>query len=306
MRNIKSIFYFCEIVEYVCNNGRFNAECVIDITTKSAVPKKHSDKGITQIHASSERSTMKNAVISGISQVSILKCIVVSLGMTVLVFLGSMETLLRAFGQSDLLPSGYVGTFMSNALDQDAVVSLIPILAVIPFSGVYVDDLKSKFARFFLIRCSYSDYIISRILITFFCSGGCIAFGGLSAWIISALLFMPMELTGEVDWVIISTVVQKLILMLCNGGLWAVIGISMSSLMESKYVAYASPFVIYYFLVILCERYISDSYLLYPPNWTNPNKWPYGAWGAAIFLIELTMVFSILFVNRAGRRLREL
>ena len=249
---------------------------------------------------------MKNPVISGLCQASILKCIVVSLVMTVLVFLGSMETLLRAFGQAGLLPSGYVGTFMSNALKQDAVVSLIPILAVIPFSGVYVDDLKSKFARFFLIRCSYSDYFISRILIAFFCSGGCITFGGLAAWIISALLFMPMELAGEMDWVVISTVVQKLILMFCNGGLWAVIGISMSSLMESKYVAYASPFVIYYLLVILCERYIPDAYLLYPPNWTNPDVWPYGTWGAAIFLLELTLVFSILFIIRAGRRLQEL
>lgn len=249
---------------------------------------------------------MKNTVISGMGQASILKCIVVSLGMTVLVFLGSMETLLRAFGQSDLLQSGYVGIFMSNALEQDAVVSLIPVLSVISFSGVYVDDLKSKFARFFLIRCSYSDYLISRILIVFFGSGCCIAFGGLTAWIISALIFMPMELAGEVDWAVISTVVQKLILMFCNGGFWAVIGITMSSLMESKYVAFASPFVIYYMLVILCERYISDAYLLYPPNWTNPDVWPYGTWGAAIFLLELTLVFGILFIIRAGRRLQEL
>lgn len=249
---------------------------------------------------------MKNAVISGLCQASILKCIVVSLGMTVLVFLGSMETLLRAFGQSGLLPSGYVGTFMSNALEQDTVVSLIPVLAVIPFSGVYVDDLKSKFARFFLIRCSYSDYLISRILIAFFCSGGCIAFGGLTAWSISSLLFMPMELAGEADWGAISTVVHKLILMFCNGGLWAVIGISMSSLMESKYVAYASPFVVYYLLVILCERYFPGAYLLYPPNWIDPDVWPYGVLGAAIYLLELTLAFGTLFVIRAGRRLREL
>lgn len=249
---------------------------------------------------------MKNALISGVYQISILKYIIVLLGMTVLAFLGSMEMMLRAFRQPNLLPSGYVGTFMSHALEQDAVLSLIPVLSVIPFSGVYVDDLKSKFARFFLIRCSYSDYLISRILIAFFCSGGCIAFGGLTAWSISALLFMPMELAGETNMLVISTVVQKLILMFCGGGLWAVLGLSMSTLMESKYIAYASPFVIYYLLVILCERYFPDAFLLYPPNWTNPEVWPYGAWGAAIFLIELTLVFSMLFVIRAGRRLREL
>lgn len=249
---------------------------------------------------------MKNALISGVYQVSILKYIIVLLSITILAFLGSTEMILRAFRQPNLLPSGYVGSFMRHALEQDAVLSLIPVLSVIPFSGVYVDDLKSKFARFFLIRCSYSDYFVSRILMAFFCSGGCIAFGGVVAWIISALLFMPMELSGEVDWDVISTVIQKLILIYCNGGLWAVIGISMSSLMESKYVAFASPFVIYYMLVILCERYISDAYLLYPPNWTNPDVWPYGTWGAVIFLLELTLVFGILFIIRAGRRLREI
>ena len=98
----------------------------------------------------------------------------------------------------------------------------------------------------------------------------------------------------------------QIMLMFCNGGLWAVIGITISSLMESKYVAYASPFVIYYLLVILCERYIPEAYLLYPPNWTNPGVWPYGAWGAAIILLELSLVFCILFIIRAGRRLREL
>lgn len=72
------------------------------------------------------------------------------------------------------------------------------------------------------------------------------------------------------------------------------------------YIAYTSPFVTYYLLVILCERYFTDAYMLYPPNWINPDVWPYGFWGAVIFLLELTLAFGILFVIRAGRRLREL
>ena len=182
--------------------------------------------------------------------------------MTILVFLGSTEALLRTFGHSGLLPSGYVGTFTSNALAEDAVVALSPVLAVIPFSGVYVDDLKSKFARFLLLRSSYFDYLISRILIAFFCGGGSIAFGCLSAWGISALVFFPTQLAGEADWVVVNLVVHKLILLFCNGGLWAVIGLSLSTVMESKYVAYISPFIVYYLLVILYERYFPDAWLV--------------------------------------------
>ena len=249
---------------------------------------------------------MNNVVISGAGQASILRCIVVSLGMTILVFLGSTEALLRTFGHSGLLPSGYVGTFTSNALAEDAVVALSPVLAVIPFSGVYVDDLKSKFARFLLLRSSYFDYLISRILIAFFCGGGSIAFGCLSAWGISALVFFPTQLAGEADWVVVNLVVHKLILLFCNGGLWAVIGLSLSTVMESKYVAYISPFIVYYLLVILYERYFPDAWFLYPKNWLNPEIWPYGVVSAAVFLLELTFFAGLLFYFRGRRRLESL
>ena len=92
-----------------------------------------------------------------------------------------------------------------------------------------------------------------------------------------------------------------------NGGFWAVVGITMSTLMESKYIAYASPFVIYYLLVILYERYFPDCFLIYPREWINPsNLWPFGYWGPAILMIELTLVFASIFIYRAGRRLRQL
>ena len=62
----------------------------------------------------------------------------------------------------------------------------------------------------------------------------------------------------------------------------------------------------YYLRVILYERYFSGIFLLYPPNWIKPEAWPFGWVGAAVFLLELTVTFAILFVVRAERRLREL
>ena len=84
------------------------------------------------------------------------------------------------------------------------------------------------------------------------------------------------------------------------------VGIAMSTLMESKYIAYASPFVVHYLLVILYEQYFPKAFLLYPPNWMDPELWPFGAWGASVFLLELVLAFGILFILRSGRRLREL
>ncbi len=51
---------------------------------------------------------------------------------------------------------------------------------------------------------------------------------------------------------------------------------------------------------------ISSVFPLYPPNWTNPDAWPFGALGVTLFLLELTAVCGIVFILRAGKRLQEL
>lgn len=249
---------------------------------------------------------MQKGILSGIYQANTTKFYISILITMLFIFIGSTENLIRAIRQQSPLPTGYNISFVKYALNTAAVVSFLPVIAVLPFSGVYVDDIKSKFARFYLIRTNYEHYLWSRILVCFLCGGAVILLGSLLSWGISALLFMPMEMAAEKGAVSTASIWPILVLLFLTGGLWSVVGMAMSTFMESKYIAYASPFVIYYLLVILCERYFPDAYLLYPPNWTNPDAWPYGALGATVFLLELTLVFSILFVIRAGRRLREL
>ena len=249
---------------------------------------------------------MKNAISSGLHQALTVKWVASTFGIFLLIFLGSSEMLIQTFQQPELLPQGFNNTFFDSALSQETVVSFLPVLAVLPFSASYVEDLKGKFARFFLIRCSYMDYSISRILVAFLSGGGAVALGALMAWGSTALFFLPRQLAGEPDPDIVVSILGKLLLLFCNGGLWSVVGVTMSTFMESKYISYASPFVTYYLLVILCERYFPKAFLLYPPSWIDPKPWPFGVWGAAVFLLELAITFSILFILRSGRRLREL
>ena len=130
--------------------------------------------------------------------------------------------------------------------------------------------------------------------------------GGLFSWGASALLFMPMEKYAQEGESSVIEMLPVLGLLFLNGGFWSVVGMSMSTLMESKYISYATPFVLYYLLVILYERYFSDLFIIYPKTWTDPSAWPFGCWGAAIFLLEMTLIFAILFAFRAGRRLQQL
>lgn len=249
---------------------------------------------------------MINAIQTQLKLAGGIRFVLGILAMGIVVFLSSANLFILAFREVELLPGGYHLDFILTALKSDSVISFIPILAVLPFSAVYIEALKSKFTRNILIRTNFLTYLISTISTCFFCGGGIIVGGTLFAGSASALLFLPIEqITEDLSNPIASLLYISGLLFL-NGGLWAVVGMAMSTFMESKYIAYVSPFVIYYLLVILCERYFPEAYLLYPPNWTNPDMWPYGVWGVAIFLLELTLAFSILFATRARRRLREL
>lgn len=223
-----------------------------------------------------------------------------------LVFLSSTKTLLQLFPVVFLQSSDYHTDFILNAVCSDTLAPFIPILAVLPYTASYIDDVKSKFVRFFLVRTNYTTYLISRILVCFLSGGLVIAAGTMLAWGVSALLFSPMEKAAEDTSEATALLLKICGLLFLNGGLWAVMGMTASTVMESKYIAYASPFIVYYLLVILYERYFPDAWLLYPKNWLAPEIWPYGVGSAALFLMELTFLCGLVFYIRGKRRLEQL
>lgn len=229
-----------------------------------------------------------------------------SCSMVALIFLASLETFLRLFPVTSLQPNDYHTNFVLNALRSDTVAPFIPILSVLPFAASYIDDIKSRFARFFLFRTDYTTYLVSRILVCFLSGGLVIVAGTLLTWGISSLLFLPMEKVAETPSESAALLMKMCMLLFMDGGLWAVVGMTMSTIMESKYIAYASPFILYYLLVILYERYFPKAWLLYPQNWLNPDIWPYGIGSAALFLLELTILCGFVFYVRGKRRLEQL
>ena len=250
---------------------------------------------------------MKNAIYSGLRQALGIRFLLGAAMMAVMVFLSMAETLLRLFPLGRLLTYGYHTEFIIMALRAEALAPFIPILAVLPFAHSYVDDIKSRFARFFCIRSSCRIYLVSRVAVAFLSGGLVILMGILTAWFGAFLFFLPLEEAGEYN-----AETTEALLALCGtfflmGGLWSLLGMTMSTLMESKYIACASPFVCYYLLVILHQRYFPELYILSPGEWVAPSLfWPYGAGGVSILLLELTAVFALVFSAAAERRLREL
>ena len=249
---------------------------------------------------------MKNAISGGFRQAANIWFFLVPILTAAVIMMNFVDPVIRAYRES-LFIVGFHVDLLLKGFQSDALLSFLPILSALPFSGCFVDDLKSKFARFFLIRSSYRTYIVSRIIVCFLAGGLAILSGALVAWGTTAAVLIPIEQEIEgMEPAAIDGLIEICFLLFVNGGFWSVVGMAMSTLMESKYISYATPFVLYYLLVILYERYFSDLFIIYPKTWTFPPAWPFGCWGAAIFLLEMTLIFAILFAFRAGRRLQQL
>lgn len=250
---------------------------------------------------------MINSICAEIKRIMNPRTVLEIISMTLLVFFSAMETLLQLFPIHSLIPNNYHTDFLLDTLGSDIIVPFVVILAVLPFAASYIDDIKSKYARLCLIRSGYITYLVSKVLVCYLCGGFIIVAGVLLAWGMSALAFLPMERDTEDLQGSTALLLKTCGLLFLNGGLWAVLGMSMSTFIESKYIAYAFPFVIYYLLIILCERYFPNCFLIYPREWITPSSlWPFGYWGPAIIMMELTLVFGVIFIYRAERRLREL
>ena len=249
---------------------------------------------------------MKNAIQSAWQEVKMTHLLFAALIISVSICVSSLETLLGLFPVTSLLEDDYHTKLICAALHSEEMNSFVPIISGLPFAANYIEDIRSRFARCVLIRSSFRSYIISRVVVCFFCGGLVVFTGILNTWGISALLFGPIENKVDIATSARAEFYQTSSILCLIGGFWAVVGMAMSTFMESKYIAYASPFVIYYLLIILCERYFPEIFIVYPKVWTQPDIWPYGWGGVAFFLMELTFLFMFIFAFRAERRLRQL
>lgn len=249
---------------------------------------------------------MSKAILTALRQTINIRTLLGIIATIILVFLSSTETLLRLFPVTSLQSYGYHTSFVQNAIFSDTLAASIPILAVLPFAACNIDDIKSKFVRFILIRTNYVTYLVSHILVCFFSGGYVVVIGAMLAWGVSALLFRPIEETAGISLELTTLFLRTCELLFLNGGLWAIFGMTMSTIMESKYIAYASPFVMYYLLIILHERYLQSVWILSPKNWFNPEIWPYGIGCAVGFILELAILLGWVSYFRWKRRLETL
>jgi len=227
--------------------------------------------------------------------------------MVIIISLSSLQSIFDTVRSAKLLENGFHAQFIMNALSSDWITLALPILCTLPFTAAFIDDIKSGFIKQYLHRCGVNQYIKSKL---FACglSGGLVLFIGIViAYGLSALMFMPMELAlspGKTAQPYFAQVLLASAILFFSGAFWSLIGFTFAALTMSRYMAYASPFILYYVLIILHERYFQDLYVLYPKEWLFPsNVWLFGGFGVILLLIELAAVACLAFTLTAKRRL---
>lgn len=231
-------------------------------------------------------------------------------GVVVAIFISSITDIIEVTRAEGLIFNGFHRTFINKAIASDEMVLVLPVIAALPFTATFVNDIKSGFIKQYLHRTSRTAYIVGKCVACIISGGLVISLGVIVSYIIASLVFMPMEEPVSKDaetYMFYIKLLKKTGLMFLSGSVWSMCGLTIATLTNSKYMAYASPFIIYYILIILYERYFKNLYVLYPKEWTNPSaKWILGEFGAVILHLGLILVISIVFFGIAKRRISQL
>ena len=254
---------------------------------------------------------MKKSLCAGLRQAILSRGFLIGvLGTALVLLLSSVQGILAGFRSAELLSPGFHSDLIMGALSSEAMALALPILAALPYTASFIDDVKSGFIKEYLPRTTVPRYIAGKAVSCAVSGGLALALGVLAAYGLSALLFTPMEAalaeSAEAP-AYFAEFLGKVLLFFCSGAFWALIGLLFATLTGSRYMAYASPFVIYYVLIILYERYFDTLYVLYPKEWLLPsNRWCFGNLSVVIWVGELIIIVSLCFYLAAKRRLRQI
>ena len=228
-------------------------------------------------------------------------------GTALVLLLSSVQGILSGFRSEQLLPPGFHHGLVMGALSSEAMALALPILSALPYTASFIDDVKSGFIKAYLHRTTVSRYIAGKTVACAVSGGLALALGIFIAYGFAALLFLPIEAYPNPDANVpnyFGNLMETALMFFASGALWSLVGLTLATLTNSKYMAYASPFVLFYLLTILYERYFDKLFVLYPREWLNPSsRWMFGRVGVAVLLIEFSVLMALAFAYAAKRRL---
>lgn len=205
------------------------------------------------------------------------------------------------------LASGTFLQYYKTALASQGILFLIPIISALPAGAVYVKESSNGFLKLYITRISRMDYIKRKIFLIY--AGGFLPFfaAGVLAFLFSFLVFYPMELKGVIENESVWEVFFLLLRICLVGGIMAEISGVFAAVFRNYYMAYGLPFVCYYLLIILKDRYLPDLYAMYPGEWVMPKQdWGTNGMGIWVFFLVFSAAVCLLHGLLLHYRLKEI
>lgn len=209
--------------------------------------------------------------------------------------------------KDSVLPAGTFLTLAKDSLRSRTVFFLLPITAVLPCGDVYIRERQWNFLRLLIIRRGKTAYSVDKMITT--------AFSGALVWILGAgfagllffLLFFGKEEIFCWSWEpvgeLLTIVARTALTASAFASFSAVCGVASGSV----YLAMGLPFVLYYMLMILRERYLPQIYCMDPSEWIKGEEfWGSGQRGLWIFLILLAVFFMVIHGLVLEKKLEEI
>ena len=106
---------------------------------------------------------MKRAICAGLRQAILSRAFLIStLGAALIPLLSSVQGILAGFRSAELLSPGYHSDLIMGALSSDAMARALPILAALPYTASFIDDVKSGFIKEYLPRITEPFYMVDK------------------------------------------------------------------------------------------------------------------------------------------------
>jgi hypothetical protein len=183
------------------------------------------------------------------------------------------------------------------------------VICSLPFATTFIQDVKSKFLIFRLVRSNSRDYILSKIFTAYFVGGLTVLLSAILFYCTLLIAFVPVEVHVGLQTISVNEVIKQFSSIVevyfFVGGFFSLAAMVLGSLSMNYYIAYASSFILFYLLVILHQRYVRNFQILDPQCWIlSFDKYPYGKLGVAIISIALSALLGVAFSIFAKRRIQ--
>ena len=106
---------------------------------------------------------MKRAICAGLQQAIFSRGFIISaVGTALILLLSSVQGILAGFRSAELLSPGFHSDLIMGALSSEAMALALPILAALPYTASFIDDVKSGFIKEYLPRITEPFYMVDK------------------------------------------------------------------------------------------------------------------------------------------------